>query len=241
MSPTRFEFKYVLDAVQEQALQAAVRRFMVPDPSAVKRGGWYPVTSLYFDTPQRSDYYDKSGGYLIRKKLRARIYAPSLTTETPEIWLEIKKKYDMSFQKSRAQISQDDWNDLQNHRYTTILSRTRNKNDATVLHEFLWYILQEGRRPAFFIRYQRRPYRDSHSSLRITFDSHIEANRHANLSEPPFPKRAHEGTIMEVKYSKDTLPAWLGSLLFIYNLSRESFSKYGRAIEKLHSFNKLPR
>src|SRR3989338_10473193 len=108
----RFEFKYTLDPLQEQALRSAVNRFMKPDPAAEKRGGSYRVTSLYFDTPQLMDYYDKSGGHLMRKKLRARIYEPSLRPETPEIWLEIKKKYDMSFQKTRCLISWDDWNNL---------------------------------------------------------------------------------------------------------------------------------
>ena len=118
----RFEFKYILDPIQEQALRSAVNRFMEPDPLAARRGGSYPVTSLYFDTPQLADYYDKSGGYLMRKKLRARIYEPSLRPETPEIWLEIKKKYDMSFEKSRVLISHEDWKNLKNNRYTNLLA-----------------------------------------------------------------------------------------------------------------------
>ena len=238
---TRFEFKYILNPVQEQALRSATSYFMIPDPSAARRGGSYPVTSLYFDTPQLADYYDKSGGYLIRKKLRARIYEPSLRPETPEIWLEIKKKYDMSFEKSRVQISHKDWHNLQNHRYNNLLAENRNVNDKKVLHEFLWYLLQEGRRPAFFIRYKRHPYRDPHGDLRITFDSNIETHKHITLIEPEFPKRIHHNTIMEIKYSKNALPAWLSSLIRMYNISRTSFSKYGVSVERLRSYNTLPR
>ena len=241
MPQIRFEFKYILDTVQEQALRSAVSHFMEPDASAAKRGGWYPVTSLYFDTPQLADYYDKSGGYLIRKKLRARIYEQSLRPETPEIWLEIKKKYDMSFEKERCLISQDDWENLQQCRYTKALSAPRSEQDKAVLHKFVWYLLQEGRHPSFFVRYQRRPYRDPHSDLRITFDNRIEAYRHTDLVEPLFPKQVHAGAIMEVKFSRNTLPGWLGTTLRMYNLSRDAFSKYGIAVERLRSYNTLPR
>lgn len=238
---SRFEFKYILDPIQEQALRSAVNHFMQPDPTAEKKGGWYYVTSLYFDTPKLMDYYDKSGGYLMRKKLRARIYEPSLRPETPEIWLEIKKKYDMSFQKSRVLISHEDWHNLHAREFTKLLSAPRQEKEKTAVHEFLWYLLQEGRRPSFFIRYVRHPYRDPHSDLRITFDSRIEAYRHADLYAPTFPKRIHNGTIMEVKFSDNRLPAWLAAALRMHNLSRGAFSKYGVSIERLYSYNSLPR
>ena len=237
----RFEFKYILDPPQEQALRSVVSRFAAPDPSAAKRGGWYPVTSLYFDTPQLMDYYDKSGGYLMRKKLRVRIYEPSLCPETPEIWLEIKKKYDMAFEKDRVLISHADWRHLQTRQYTKLLSAERSKRDTAVLNQFLWYLLQEGRRPAFFIRYKRWPYHDPNSDLRITFDSNLEAYTHSSLQEPQFPKRIKHGVIMEIKFSRDTLPGWLASILRMYNLSRDSFSKYGVSVERLRSYNTLPR
>ncbi len=237
----RFEFKYILDPIQEQALRSAVSRFMAPDPSAAKRGGWYPVTSLYFDTPRLSDYYDKSGGYLIRKKLRARIYDSSLRPETPEIWLEIKKKYDMAFKKSRVLVSHQDWEHLHNRAYANLLASGRTDSDKAALNEFVWFLLQEGRRAAFFIRYKRWPYRDPHSDLRITFDSNLEAYKHNSLEEPRFPKHIKHDVIMEVKYSKDALPAWLLSLVQLYGLSRASFSKYGVSVERLRSYNTLPR
>ena len=241
MSHLRFEFKYVLDPVQEQALRSAVSHYMRPDPSVAGRGGWYPVTSLYFDTPQLADYYNKSGGYLIRKKLRVRIYEPSLQQETPEIWLEIKKKYDMAFKKSRVLITHEDWQNLKHACYAKLLASPRSENDKAALNEFVWYLLQEGRRPSFFVRYLRHPYTDPHSDLRITFDSRIEAYRHADLAEPRFPKRIHTGTVMEVKFSRNPLPGWLGAVLRMHNLTRDTFSKYGRSIERLRSYNTMPR
>ena len=38
------------------------------------RGDAYVVRSIYFDSPDDKDYYDKQGGEIVRKKLRLRIY-----------------------------------------------------------------------------------------------------------------------------------------------------------------------
>ena len=240
MTKPRFEFKYMLDPIQEQALQSAMGHFMKPDPIAAQKGGWYYVTSLYFDTPQLGDYYDKSGGYLIRKKLRVRIYDHHLTPETPEIWLEIKKKYDMSFKKTRCLITHEDWDDIQNHHYHKLLYKNRSAEEQEKIHEFMWYLIKEGRSPTFLVRYKRVPYTDPHGSLRVTFDTKIEASRHNNLTPPPFPKPMYHGTILEVKFDK-VLPGWLGALIRMFDLNRSAFSKYGMSVERLRSYNTLPR
>jgi len=129
----RFEFKYILDPVTANRAKSFVRRMMWLDPYAKER--LYTVTSVYFDTPQLTDYYDKSGGFLIRKKLRARIYEHSLNSETEHIWLDIKKKYDMAFIKEHIKITRQDWEDILAHRYTILLSRERPAEEQKVLEE----------------------------------------------------------------------------------------------------------
>ena len=77
---TRYEFKYQITPAIAEAIRARLLRFgMEPDPGSIKYpNNTYPVTSLYFDTPTMSDYHDKAGGFLRRKKIRVRIYAPYL-------------------------------------------------------------------------------------------------------------------------------------------------------------------
>ena len=76
----RYEFKYQITPTVAEAIRARLLRFgMQPDPESTKYpGNIYPVTSLYFDTPNLDDYHDKAGGLLRRKKIRVRIYAPYL-------------------------------------------------------------------------------------------------------------------------------------------------------------------
>ncbi|MFC1595084.1 polyphosphate polymerase domain-containing protein [Patescibacteria group bacterium] len=237
---SRFEFKYHLDPIKALRAKSAINRFMKPDPAA-KRGA-YIVTSLYFETPQLADYYEKSGGFLIRKKIRARIYRPYLTKETPEIWLEIKKKYDMSIIKTRVKISLEDWNDLINKRFSKLLNKPRNEKDKNALNEFLWYIMNESRRPSFFIRYKRYPYLNIEDNrMRVTFDHEIETCNAGNLTEPKQTTPVNQKiVVMEVKFS-DSLPAWFGILLQQLELKRDTFSKYSNSVDALTPYRPLPR
>jgi len=238
-SNSRFEFKYVLDPLQAMKARNVVAQMLEHDPGESASKGYYIVTSLYFDTPHLTDYYEKSGGFAMRKKLRARIYAPSGTDEAP-VFLEIKKKHDMAFQKSRMCFTPNEWQDLLLGRYSALLSQDRVERDRTTLGEFIWYLLQEGRRPLFFIRYRREAYEDE--MRRITFDTHIEAARHGTLTSPPFttPVTDEEKTIMEVKFSSG-LPGWFRAMVRELEIGRESFSKYGESIDAIASYNPLPR
>jgi len=239
-SNSRFEFKYVLDPAQAMRARSIVARMMEHDPGeSASTKGYYIVTSLYFDTPHLTDYYEKSGGLMLRKKLRARIYAPSGTEETP-VFLEIKKKYDMAFQKSKMRFTPLEWQDLLLGRYSALLSQDRGERDRATLGEFLWYLLQEGRRPLFFVRYRREAYEDE--MRRITFDTHIEAARQGTLHAPSFTTRVtgEEKTIMEVKFSSG-LPGWFHAMVRELEIGRESFSKYGESIDAIASYNPLSR
>lgn len=235
----RFEFKYILDPVAALRARAFVSRLAHPDPAAGKNG-WYVVTSLYFDTPGLTDYYEKSGGFLQRKKMRARIYQPSLPKNTA-VWLEIKKKYDMSFEKERVLLDPDDWQNICQRRFTCLLGKGRPERDKHVLEEFTRYLLEEGRRPLYFVRYKRSPYLVGEKNpMRITFDAHIETHQQNTLIAPIHPTRTTNCVIMEVKFTEG-LPLWFGAMVRRLNLQRTSFSKYSRSIDAIQAYNPLPR
>lgn len=216
-----------------------VRQFTKHDPM-VGSEGWYTVTSLYFDTPGLSDYYEKSGGFLERKKLRARIYEPFLNG-SHNVWLEIKRKYDMAFQKGRVKLTRSEWQQLLEQNYTTLLQRNRPKEDKETLDEFIWYMLHEGRRPRYFVRYKRFAFLTGvDDSIRITFDEHIESHQQSTLSAPSYTTLLTDATVLEIKFG-DEMPRWFGMMVRQLNLRRDSFSKYGRSIERLNHFNVLPR
>ena len=67
------------------------------------RGKPYFVRSIYFDSPDDVDYYDKQGGEMIRKKLRLRIY--DIDSDLAKI--EIKGKYDYHQLKESLVINKE--------------------------------------------------------------------------------------------------------------------------------------
>jgi hypothetical protein len=242
MSTRRFEFKYILDPAKRMRAEHYVRKFMRLDPSAGAQGT-YMVSSIYFETPGLKDYYEKSGGFLERKKLRARVYEKSHEGKTP-VRLEIKNKYDMAFKKELVIISAGDWDDILNRRYARLLSRARSPKDTHVLNRFVLFLLEEGRSPAYFIRYKRTPYvlgnkKDS-SYIRITFDEHIEGARHNSLVAPKHLSTTSNLAVLEVKFCKE-LPVWFGVMIRDLNLERTSFSKYSRSVDATQRYNPLPR
>lgn len=238
---SRFEFKYHLTPEKAIFARDYIAQFLKKDPEA-EMSGIYTVTSLYFDTPHLSDYYEKGGGYLIRKKLRARIYEPGISENTPNVFLEVKKKYDMAFLKHRVRVSREEWDMLGRGEYARILSRERSPHEKKDLDAFLFLLLSEGRTPQYFIRYEREPFiSNGGSPIRITFDSHIEAAAHTSLSaplhcEPVFPNL----TVLEVKFT-DSLPYWFTRLERDLELARDTFSKYANGIDATRRFSPLPK
>ena len=68
----RQEKKYAIDIVEGSTLRSKLSRVMIPDKHNGPRG--YTIRSLYFDTPDDSDYTDKIDGLELRRKIRMRIY-----------------------------------------------------------------------------------------------------------------------------------------------------------------------
>lgn len=268
---TRYEFKYQITPAVAEAIRARLLRVgLEPDPESVKfPRNTYPVTSLYFDTPAMDDYHDKAGGFLRRKKIRVRIYAPYLTSESsdvafsfcrrapcdiptavgwngdqdkkqnvtpnsqcPEIWLEKKEKYEMLVSKKRVPLTIEEYDNLLYGSRLDIVQRA----------QLFLPLLTHSMRPAAIVRYLREPFVSLHQSrLRITFDSAIEACRAHDLRFPALMTPVAKNTvIMEVKFSFG-IPYWFKPILSDYDLRRQSFSKYGEAMEALHRFHPIPR
>ena len=237
----RYEFKYPMPDALATGIKTLVLRYgMQPDFIAERRPeNSYPVTSLYFDSPVLGDYYDKAGGFLARKKIRVRIYTPSLTADTPEIWLEKKAKYDMRIAKSRILLLPEEYRTLLNGSRTAIL-RYCDKTERA--KDIAYTIIRHQMKPNLVVRYKRAPLvaRES-ADFRVTFDSAMETCFSHDLCYAPAMKHMRPGiTIMEIKFSS-ILPSWFKDILRRYNLERASFSKYANALETLRTYNPLPR
>ena len=240
----RFEFKYIIPNVEAREIHRKLLGYgMEPDPkSRAFSANTYPVTSLYFDTPSLADYHDKAGGFLRRKKIRIRIYTPSLSEKTPEIWLEKKEKYEMRIVKNRILLNEKDYRDILQGSRLALFSSLRNRDAKEA--ETIFYPLFRGRmRPHLITRYLRTPLTSrKYSDIRITFDSSVETCRSQDLhyTQGMMSILPLGQTIMEVKFS-EILPFWFKIILKEFNLSRTSFSKYGKSVEAIYQYNPILR
>ncbi|QQG45476.1 MAG: polyphosphate polymerase domain-containing protein [Candidatus Sungiibacteriota bacterium] len=242
MTKYRFEFKYLIDPVAARRAERFIQSVgLKPDTNA--QAGEYTVTSLYFDTPPKSDYYDKSGGFLHRTKVRARIYAPRITENTNEIWLEAKERFDALTRKTRIRLGRSDFEKLLKAGAPSFFQSLSGHEYRQEGEAILSKIIMGCRKPLLLVKYQRRPYVGFYAGelLRITFDSGLQTCAKPDLWYPfSWVPIEQNMVIMEVKFVKN-LPAWFGTLIKFLELERISISKYGRAMEALRSFHPMPR
>lgn len=182
--------------------------------------GSYMVRSLYFDTPDDRDFFDKLTEQNLRRKIRLRIYSPGDTM----VKLEMKQKENI-FQKKRSLlISKEDALQLIEGRYHVLLRYP----DAFAAE--LFGIMSIGLyKPKSIVEYTRYAFMAKENNIRLTFDSDIRATESSfdlfsdNLPlTPVFPP---DKVIFEVKYDKFLL-SYISDVISTVNESRISSSKY---------------
>ncbi|MBT3419079.1 MAG: polyphosphate polymerase domain-containing protein [Candidatus Magasanikbacteria bacterium] len=228
----RYEFKYRLDALTYMQVYDFVTSLGLQHDAFNDTP--YPVTSLYFESIGLDDYYDKAGGYLVRKKLRARVYAQDFDADISHVYLEIKNKHDMFVDKKRVSISIEEWKAF--------------LNDGCVksFDSFSHNLFDEGRIPFLLVRYMREAFVESfHGGVRLTFDRDIEVQQiesTGSLHEGnnPFLDVLDGEVVMEVKFSH-SLPWWFGVMVRKFDLQRLSFSKYANSVDKVYQYTPLSR
>ena len=68
---SRYEFKFLLNKKKADQIENEIKNFMVLDTNADKqKNKKYFVRSLYFDTPDYANFYEKVDGIKLRKKFR---------------------------------------------------------------------------------------------------------------------------------------------------------------------------
>ncbi len=238
----RFEFKYVIPEALMKAIEADLLGFGMKRDAA---GNHYTVNSLYFDNPFFSDYNDKSGGFLRRKKVRVRIYGESLNNLTdPRVWLELKEKYDMRISKRRVAVSREDWK-----HFPAILKKSHYSTDAftaqekQVFGEFKFEMISGTRIPSVLVSYSRSAFTKTIAGqkVRITLDYGLKAARPSLDLEMRNVRKVMAGwAVLEVKYDR-FLPAYITVLIQKYGLRREAYSKYAKGLETINRYNPLPK
>ena len=211
----RHEFKYVIPYDEMLKLRKKLDDVLTIDRSS----SGYMIRSLYFDSVDDNDYYDKLDGSLYRKKIRLRIYEP----ESQKVKLEIKEKNDIHQLKSSLVIDKKTALELINGDYEKLLDY----GDEVALK--IYSILMSGAyRPKTIIEYNRIAYMSS-TTTRITFDYEI---RGSDDFDNFFSKNINyydlidkKDVVLEVKFDRFLEP-YLSNILGSYSSRSQSVSKY---------------
>lgn len=237
----RFEYKYLVSDLTADALMRFLPHLgFIPDPYSAGSGGAYRVSSIYFDSPALSDYYDKAGGFFKRKKIRSRIYAPWRESAADEVWLEAKLRTNLLTAKERMLLSGAEWELFRTGRYGELLAT--DARDPQTMKNIVWRAMEASVRPAILVQYLRSPFiLDAPCPVRITFDRDIVACHQQDFWYTPFvtPVAGGDEVVLEIKFSS-AVPHWLSGLVRAFNLNRISFSKYTESVDALRRMSKNP-
>ena len=158
----RHEYKYVIPYEEMLFLRNKLDKMLDIDRSY----DGYMIRSLYFDSIDDVDYYDKLNGEMNRKKIRLRIYDPNGNL----VKLELKAKYDYHQLKESLIMNKDDALELIKGNYNILL----NYNEDLAIR--IYTILMTGYyKPKVIIEYQRIAYMGK-TTTRITFDFDIKSS-----------------------------------------------------------------
>lgn len=185
-----------------------------------KYQGDYWIRSLYFDTAQNKDYYDKIVGVKDRRKIRLRIYC----TDSETVKLEIKNRYNQYMLKETVTISKEDALSLIGGDSDVLL-----KYNSQIAEKVYFLVHADYYKPSIIVDYEREAYTCPINQIRLTFDKNI---RTSNACNNMFDKEIstinifdEEKIVLEVKYDK-MLPKWIRSILSTGIGERSSISKY---------------
>ncbi|MEG1470715.1 MAG: polyphosphate polymerase domain-containing protein, partial [Anaerovoracaceae bacterium] len=98
----RQERKFLLDIQQSISLESKFSQIFRADDNNGDNG--YMVRSLYFDTLDDKDFFEKLDGVEVRRKMRIRTYSP----DSDFAFLEMKQKQGSNQLKRSLKISRED-------------------------------------------------------------------------------------------------------------------------------------
>jgi hypothetical protein len=229
--------KFVINAQIRAALMSKLEPHLKADANADDTA-YYPIVSLYYDTPDRDCYWEKIRGVQNRRKFRVRVYGSLDGKLPPTVFIEVKHKQDGRGVKRRVRMSLQDalrigegqWPDL---RLSDVDKRT--------VHEIIDdLVVRRNFKPVMVMRYDRCAYaaQDPESDLRVTYDTGI-AYRMDNLNPIPDDRGFRpenylypdDISVLEVKIT-GSIPYWLSRLLAETGCRLQSHSKYCNALER---------
>lgn len=229
--------KFVINAAQRETLMTKLSPHLRADDNADETA-YYPIVSLYYDTPERDCYWEKIRGLSNRRKFRVRVYGSMDGKLPPTVFIEVKHKADGRGVKRRVKMPLDEALRVGEGKWPNVALDYFGEHVVSEIINGL--VIRRGFAPTMLMRYDRRAYAsvDPQSDLRITYDTGI-LYRLDNLVPVPDDRRFDpknqlhpEGTsVLEVKIG-GCIPHWLGKVIAETGCLLSSHSKYCLALER---------
>ena len=159
---SRREEKYLLDYRIYRLIKNRVSLVLHPDTHYPD--GAYTVTSLYFDDPYKTAYYEKADGLSLHTKFRIRSYNFS----DDFLRLEKKTKHGLVTSKDSAIITKTELTELVKSPFVL-------NGFSTKLYPLAAEIQSKGMRPTITVRYRREAFFFEGTDARVTFDTRTES------------------------------------------------------------------
>lgn len=233
----RFELKYTLPLDAGMAFMNAIQPWVLPDAYTDPVSHRYLVYSCYFDSPDLSHYWAKKNNLLQRHKVRLRSYRYPLH-HAQTLFAEIKKKDTVTVFKERAPLTARAVHSFIKDGKIAPTSLTHQK----ILEKFLHFIKEEKLHPKMLVLYTRMAFWGrSAQPPRVTLDFDLKATPAQSVDDFLYIKNhtwkniADRTAILEIKYTQ-AVPTWLNDLLYRFQLTEQTYSKYGASVERaLHN------
>ncbi|MDS1115216.1 polyphosphate polymerase domain-containing protein [Gordonia westfalica] len=233
----RYEIKYFVDELKVPELRRELAARMDTDPFSPHGG--YPVTSLYYDTPDLRFYWEKIEGLKFRRKVRMRLYGdPAECTDETPVQVEIKQRVNRVTQKRRTAMPYGLAQRWLNGREEI----SCDDSQRPFVNEVSSLVGNLDLRPIVTTGYLREAFvgRDADLGLRVTIDHKVHGRdrdfHFASGAENRFiipPKLA----IVELK-ANERVPYWATDLTARLDMSVIRVSKYCQSVE---AFGLAPR
>lgn len=213
----RIEQKYTLGPREASRMVYLLSQILQRD--SYSRNGSYMVRSLYFDTPDALDYFDKIDGLESRKKVRLRIYGIG---DAPAK-LELKQKQGSLQRKRSLTLSREQAEQVISGDLSCLEGCGEFGQSMRRLMDLGAY------RPSCMVEYDRAAFFCPTNDTRITFDSCLRSNEGCfRLYDPSVqltPVGSPGSVTMEVKYNHFLL-SYIKDTLSAANMLSVSSSKY---------------
>ena len=187
-------------------------------------GDHYTISSVYFDTYNKTSYRQVKDGISDRWKYRIRYY------DYKDTYIKLEKKHKVNnlTNKSSIRISKKEFRDILNNKLKI------KSNNPPLLNEFIIKMQTELLRPVICIEYDRIPYIYKLGNVRITLDYNIRyTNRFNNLFSKNKKVYYLNDKILEVKYN-ELIPDFIRFRLELNHLEQMSYSKFNNCLDSLN-------